>query len=285
MATRNIVPRGNGEGQLGTSAKHWDKLFVDKINDGADLGNNASIGYRQPSTAYAVGNIAYHSALPTGYYLECTTTGITSAGDITPSSTIGGTVSDGTVTWTVTGVFNIQGESLDDANKATVSGQYRTGNAPTNNMPLAEYGNLLVLGNMFHNGGNVYGGNVMQLAFYPNYNMTFIRKKKGSDTDWSSWQQQEAIVAKSLGLNGYIKYASGLILQWGHEPSTSFVDSNTGKYITYPISFSSFSTSNVVASIDKNTSTVMEASVSKGTTGFTLYRSQLCSINWLAMGS
>ena len=104
MATRNIVPRGNGEGQLGTSAKHWDKLFVDKINDGADLGNNASIGYRQPNTTYTAGQIAYHSALPTGYYLECTTAGITAAGDITPSSTIGGTVSDGTVTWRICNV-------------------------------------------------------------------------------------------------------------------------------------------------------------------------------------
>jgi hypothetical protein len=57
--------------------------------------------YRQPNTTYAVGNIAYHSALPTGYYLECTTPGITGSGDITPSSTIGGTVSDGTVKWAV----------------------------------------------------------------------------------------------------------------------------------------------------------------------------------------
>jgi hypothetical protein len=60
--------------------------------------------YRQPSTTYEVGNIAYHSALPTGYYLECTTQGTTSAGDITPTSTIGGTVSDGTVTWRICNV-------------------------------------------------------------------------------------------------------------------------------------------------------------------------------------
>lgn len=93
-----------------------------------------------------------------------------------------------------------------------------------------------------------------------------------------------AIVAKSFGENGYIKYASGLIIQWGHEPSTSFVDSATGKYINYPISFSSYSTSNVVASIDKETPTIMEASVSKGKEGFTLYRSQQCAINWLAIG-
>ena len=58
--------------------------------------------YRQPSTAYEVGNIKYHSALPTGWYLECTTPGTSGSGDLTISSpTIGGTVTDGTVTWTV----------------------------------------------------------------------------------------------------------------------------------------------------------------------------------------
>jgi hypothetical protein len=58
--------------------------------------------YRQPSTAYAVGDIKYHSALPTGWYLECTTEGTSGSGDLTISSpTIGGIVTDGTATWTV----------------------------------------------------------------------------------------------------------------------------------------------------------------------------------------
>ena len=66
-----------------------------------EVATNGGIGYRQPSTAYAVGNIAYHASLPTGRCLKCTTAGTTSAGDITPSSTIGDTVTDGGVTWTV----------------------------------------------------------------------------------------------------------------------------------------------------------------------------------------
>lgn len=101
MATRNIVPRGNGEGQLGTAEKHWAKLFADAIHEGANLGNNASLGYRQPNETVTAGTIRYHQSLPTGYYLECTTQGITSAGDITPSSTIGDTVTDGNAVWTV----------------------------------------------------------------------------------------------------------------------------------------------------------------------------------------
>lgn len=60
--------------------------------------------YRQPNTTYAVGDIAYHASLPTGWYLECTTPGTTGSGDlaisgtITPNVTV---VTDGTVVWTV----------------------------------------------------------------------------------------------------------------------------------------------------------------------------------------
>jgi hypothetical protein len=63
------------------------------------------LGYRQPSTTYEVGDIKYHSALPTGWYLECTTAGTSGSGDLTISSpSIGGTVSDGTVTWRICNV-------------------------------------------------------------------------------------------------------------------------------------------------------------------------------------
>jgi hypothetical protein len=66
------------------------------------VATEGGLGYRQPSTTYTAGQIAYHSALPTGYYLECTTPGMTSSGDLSISSTtIGDTVTDGTVTWTI----------------------------------------------------------------------------------------------------------------------------------------------------------------------------------------
>ena len=44
-----------------------------------------------------------------------------------------------------------------------------------------------------------------------------------------------AIVAKSLGTNGYIKYAGGLIMQWGEWSTTNGASQN----IDYPISFAS----------------------------------------------
>lgn len=96
-------------GISGTDAITLPDTLIDgaAITDGTitwalrKVATNGGIGYRQPSAAYAVGNIAYHASLPTGWCLECATGGTTSAGDITPSSTIGDTVTDGTVTWKV----------------------------------------------------------------------------------------------------------------------------------------------------------------------------------------
>lgn len=80
-----------------------DEGKVTVNNDGTMTYN--PLGYRQPSTTYEVGDIKYHSALPTGWYLECTTAGISGSGDLTISSpSIGGTVSDGTVTWRICNV-------------------------------------------------------------------------------------------------------------------------------------------------------------------------------------
>ena len=54
-----------------------------------------------------------------------------------------------------------------------------------------------------------------------------------------------AIVAKSLDASGYVKYASGLIIQWGRFFSTT---SRNGSTVNYPISFTK--EPKVLASID-----------------------------------
>jgi hypothetical protein len=153
------------------------------INDGTitwtlrKIATNGSLGYRQPSTAYTVGNIAYHTSLPTGWYLECTTAGTTGSGDLTISSpSVGGTVTDGTVTWTV-----------------------------SRDLPLI--------------GGGALTGT----------NLTWNANDLGN----------AAIVAKSLEQNGYIKYASGLIIQWGALVGFDSGDGvNTWLPKPLPISFS-----------------------------------------------
>lgn len=54
----------------------------------------------QASTAYAVGDIAYSTSLPSYAYLECTVAGTTAAAEPTWPA-VGSTVTDGTVTWAV----------------------------------------------------------------------------------------------------------------------------------------------------------------------------------------
>lgn len=75
----------------------------DKVTDGSvtwvlnKVASYRKLGYRQPNTAYSIGQIAYHSALPTGWYLECITAGTTGIGELTISNpSMGDTVADGT---------------------------------------------------------------------------------------------------------------------------------------------------------------------------------------------
>ena len=78
-------------------------------NDGTMTYN--PLGYRQPDTIYTVGNIAYHNALSM-QKLVCVKAGTTASGDITPSTTEGALVTDGTVTWQV--------DSLADGNYTAI---------------------------------------------------------------------------------------------------------------------------------------------------------------------
>jgi microcystin-dependent protein len=60
---------------------------------------------RQPNTSYTSGKFVFCASanFPVGWFLECTTGGITGSGELTFSSapSVGTTKSDGTVTWTV----------------------------------------------------------------------------------------------------------------------------------------------------------------------------------------
>lgn len=67
--------------------------------------------YRQPSTVYSAGQIAYHNALSM-QKLVCVKGGTTASGNITPSTTEGALVTDGTVTWQV--------DSLADGNYSAI---------------------------------------------------------------------------------------------------------------------------------------------------------------------
>lgn len=112
MTTRNIVPRANGEGGIGTASKKWGTANIQTLN--ADLANlpNVSVNGLNPfwlllqrNKAYSVGDIAYSSNLSSWAYLECATAGITGA--IEPSFggfQQGSVVNDGSCVWVVNDV-------------------------------------------------------------------------------------------------------------------------------------------------------------------------------------
>jgi len=116
MATRNIVPRADGEGKLGTTAKKWGEVHAGSVAAGSVSATGAvsagsvtttgavsaaGITTRQNSTAYAVDDVAFSASLPGKMMLVCTTAGTTAATEPDFSgATIGGTVTDGTAVWT-----------------------------------------------------------------------------------------------------------------------------------------------------------------------------------------
>lgn len=97
MATRNIVPRADGEGCIGTESKKWKTINTDLliVNGFTTLQRNKS---------YEIGDIAYSSYLPSWGRLECVTAGTTAdtvPDTLTTVSSGGVLISDGTVTWIV----------------------------------------------------------------------------------------------------------------------------------------------------------------------------------------
>lgn len=191
--------------------------------------DNIESNYRQPSTAYTAGQIAYHSALPPGRYLECTTAGITGSGALTISGTgIGTTVTDGTVVWMISKSLSVMGEAMHgttiNRNVNTSNLQLIGGHEAANGAGLTLYGSDW--GDSSDGAFNlkaVKSSNSYNLKGFPNGNLQW----EGNDLAGS------AIVAKSLGQNGYIKYASGLIMQWGR-----ILIATSSTQITLPVSFS-----------------------------------------------
>lgn len=257
----------------------WERIITDKNS-----------GYRWPNTSYAVGQIAYHSSLPTGRYLECTTGGTTDSGELVISNTtIGGTIIDGSVTWTIralSALFKIHeatNEVLEDVNTVITNGLYSV-KPQTINTPEDVFGTLLVLREnslyqifMPATGGNIDNGKL------------YYRHQKHSG-EFSPWKQQEAIIAKSLGTNGYIEYASGLILQWGIKQLPKY--SNEWQQITFPIKFVSLNNPLFIANVaeDSVKGVVAGISAGKSSVAFKVFltdntvSSSATHVNWIAIG-
>lgn len=241
-----------------------DEGNVTVNNDGTMTYN--PLGYRQPSTAYTAGQIAYHSALPTGRYLECTTEGTSGSGELTISTTtVGTTVSDGTVVWTIrqgasttdlSGYLPLAGGTVSgdlivtgtiNGTSSSMTGRLNLGGLYLQDFELKRNNNTSRLSLSGGNQSaymNLYGKECTetnnQSAFaICAHNGTISKALLGKLDGSLLWDGNDlagsAIVAKSLGANGYIKYASGLIVQWG------WAGTNESGTVTvnFPVTFSS----------------------------------------------
>lgn len=203
------------------------------------VATNGGLGYRQPNTTYTAGQIAYHASLPTGWYLECTTAGISGSGELSISSpSIGDTVSDGTAVWTVMKNLPLSGGDMVGADviigKVDADGALRV-RAGTNN---GDSGELSLFGK---NSSSVdAGGFMLSCGKSASGTYRYLIGLPDGSLSWGNGAGEtdlagSAIVAKSLGSNGYIKYASGLTVQWGE----SSLENANGVKKFFPIAFTS----------------------------------------------
>jgi hypothetical protein len=92
-----------------------------------------------------------------------------------------------------------------------------------------------------------------------------------------------SIVAKSLGENGYIKYASGLIMQWG---VVGFTESGS-KEVSFPIGFSTsykITTGNEIDALGNIPQASAFPSYSDRLNKFIVQSSRDNNVNWFAIG-
>lgn len=244
------------------------------------------LGYRQPSTAQSVGDIRYHATLPAGWYLECTTAGTTGSGALTITSpTVGGTVSDGTVTWTVRKNASTQ----DLTAYLPLSGGQMTGYVYGDSgkalylkaAPQSDGGPSLALyGLDIQDSQPIIGG--FELVAM-GADRTTTKSLCGYNNGGLTWDgnslDKSAVVAESLGQTGYRKYASGKIEQWGQ------ISISNDTEVTLPISFQ-YSSSYQVFIGAFNTSTYSYGAQPVSASSFKAFTSspQAIGVRYFAIG-
>lgn len=176
--------------------------------DGAGTSFAAAINLLQRKKTYSVGDISYSANLPSWAYLECTTAGTT--GDTEPSSLnlaqLNQTITDGGVTWTVRGQSVAQKLTTNDVGTANKPIYLKDG------VPTAFSENV---------------GTDATPLYLLNGVLTACSSSLGAANNGG-------IVAALLEQNGYVKFANGLIIQWGITPYTT-----KNPTAVFPISFTS----------------------------------------------
>ena len=196
--------------------------------------NLVDISLWQPETAYTVGNAVKTPSLPSQYYLICTTSG--TSGSAEPDYTdvgIGDSVTDGTVTWRVDSYLSLSGGTLTgDLIMGSSWGNIKVGD---NTGGLTLYGYPAVYGT---------SGAFLALFKYQNganghFNLSAANNKilNGNPDGTLTWvdKEVERVNAKGGdGVNGYIRYESGLQICWAY---IGTCNDNVQTTWTFPVAF------------------------------------------------
>ncbi len=157
-------------------------------------------------------------------------------------SGFGSKVTDGTVTWTICKSLSVNGgymmgnilyDNRALSNTFVISGDVTSSKGAV--LELLRESNNQTISSQWMLGSHWSESGTSKRCFLMGRKDNTLRwvRSDGTQTDLSG----AAIVAKSLDANGYIRYASGLILQWGHIKSN---ESNLipagSKEITLPVS-------------------------------------------------
>lgn len=216
------------------------------------------LGYRQPSKAYTVGDIAYGPSLPAGYCLECTTAGTTADTMLDCSANkLGDTITDGTVAWTV-----------EQPQLTTAATSALAGVTPAANM--LPYFN---------------SSNSATTTAISDFIKTLLDDGDAATaraTLEANAQNCGGIVAASLTENGYVKFANGLILEWGCvNVSTPYSGIYQDRF-TFPVP--QRATYVAVGTVNQNTSNSCDVSIYGGTDAVMVQTRVVCTVVVFAVG-
>ena len=199
--------------------------------DSAGTSFYAAINLIERNKAYTVGDMAWSPNLPSWAYLECTTAGTTAAkepsfADVTEDTS----VTDGTAVFVVRRVSTAQKLRTGTVGN-TSKPIYLNAGTPTAISATVGAANkpiYLNAGTPTAASGNI--GAALTPIYMLNGVFTACSQALGAASNGG-------IIAANLAQNGYVKFANGLILQWGKYYISAGTD-NRKQTFSYPVAFS-----------------------------------------------